>query len=249
MAEEKATEPFLTLIHIEVEGQEQLSSFRKRMFEYYFRLRLKYQLPVFSIGLFLHVGLEGMGWDSYEEHYLEDRVLHFQYRYIGLPALSAEEYFQKENVLAKALIALMAMPKERRLEIGKAAWRSLLQCPENIYRKYLLCDCVAAYLPKNDQERKLFEQALLSESDPGVRTMTTTLFEKIRQEGIEKGIEKGQREMLVLQLKTRFADLSPDIIQQIESAPVEEIQRWLLAIVQEKNLDEMGLHGDQGCDG
>jgi hypothetical protein len=57
---------------------------------YYVQLRRDTQLPVLPIGLFLRVGLDGIGWDAYEENFWEHRLLRFEYAYVGLPALEAE---------------------------------------------------------------------------------------------------------------------------------------------------------------
>jgi len=51
----------LTLVHVEVESRESVQAFRPRMFEYYVQLRRDSQLPVLPIGLFLRVGLDGIG--------------------------------------------------------------------------------------------------------------------------------------------------------------------------------------------
>ena len=64
----------VALIHIEVESRASTLPFRPRMFEYYVQLRRDTDLPVLPIGLFLRVGLDGIGWDAYEEHFWE----HFQ---------------------------------------------------------------------------------------------------------------------------------------------------------------------------
>ena len=55
------------LIHVEVESGESVQPLRPRMFEYYVQLRRDSQLPVLPIGLYLRVGLDGIGWDVYEE--------------------------------------------------------------------------------------------------------------------------------------------------------------------------------------
>src|SRR5262249_61602078 len=83
-----------------------------RMFEYYVQLRRDTSLPVLPIGLFLRVGLDGLGWDSYEEHFWEHQILRFDY--VGLPALDGEAYATGENLLGVALSALMRLPAERR---------------------------------------------------------------------------------------------------------------------------------------
>ena len=65
------------------------------------------ELPVLPIALYLRVGLEGVGIDVYEEHFHELRVLHFQYYYVGLPALAGEHYVAGDNWLGVALAALV----------------------------------------------------------------------------------------------------------------------------------------------
>jgi hypothetical protein len=47
----------------------------------------------------------------YEERFWELRPLHFEYLYVGLPALEALEYLQGDNWLGVA--ALMKIPRDR----------------------------------------------------------------------------------------------------------------------------------------
>ena len=87
-----------------------LSAFRPRMFEYYIQLRRDTGLPVLPIALFLRVGLDGIGWDAYEEHFWEQRIIRFEYTYVGLPALDGEPFATGENLLGVALSTLMRIP-------------------------------------------------------------------------------------------------------------------------------------------
>src|SRR5262249_47802434 len=82
----------VALVHVEVESRESTRDLRPRMFEYYVQLRRDLQVPVLPIGVFLRVGLDGTGWDAYEEHFWEHRVLRFEYAYVGLPALDGERH-------------------------------------------------------------------------------------------------------------------------------------------------------------
>lgn len=184
----------IALMHIEVEARESLLPLRYRLFRYSDLLEYKYQLPVLPIVLFLKVGKDGIGWDSYERWFWEHRLLQFSYPYIGLPALDAQQYLQKNNWLGVALSALMKIPTEQRLAVGREAWRRLIQCPENAYRRFLLCDCVDAYLPVDEQQRRDFEHLLLTEPDPEVRAMTKTLFDKYREEAMQEGRQEGLQE-------------------------------------------------------
>ena len=89
----------VALVHVEVESPDSAAAFRPRMFEYYIQLRRDTGLPVLPIALFLRVGLDGIGWDAYEEHFWEQRIVRFEYAYVGLPALDGEQYATGENLL------------------------------------------------------------------------------------------------------------------------------------------------------
>jgi hypothetical protein len=103
----EAAESWLALVHVEIEWADKVAPLRRRVFEYYELARRAYRLPVLPIGLYLRVGLEGVGWDVYEESFWEHRLLHFEYAYVGLPGLDAEHYVAGENLLGVALAALM----------------------------------------------------------------------------------------------------------------------------------------------
>src|SRR5207237_5017606 len=85
-------ESWLALVHIEIESPDKAAPLRPRMYEAYGHLRRQSGLPVLPIGLFLRVGLNGIGIDVYEEHFWELQTVCFQYLYVGLPALDAVHY-------------------------------------------------------------------------------------------------------------------------------------------------------------
>ena len=93
----------VALVHVEVESRDSVASFRPRIFDYYVQLRRDTGLPVLPMALLLRVGLDGIGWDAYEEHFWEQRIIRFEYAYVGLPALPAEPYATGENLLGVAL--------------------------------------------------------------------------------------------------------------------------------------------------
>ena len=55
----------------------------------------------------------------------------------------------------------MRVPRERRITLAAEAMQRLVHCPENAYRKTLLCECVSAYLPVDEEQRRQFEGLLL----------------------------------------------------------------------------------------
>ncbi len=150
---------WIVLIHIEVEADDRLTRLRPRMHDYYKGLRDRHHLPVWSLALYLKVGREGVGWDSYEEKIWDRRVLLFEYPYVGLPALDAADYVNRENILAVALAALMRVPDERRAELRAFALQRIGSSQENDVRKILLTDCVEQYLELNEEQQRVQEIA------------------------------------------------------------------------------------------
>ena len=108
---------------------------------------VKHDLPVLPIGLYLRVGLDGVGIDVYEEHFWDLRPVRFEYLYAGLPALDGVEYVEGDNWLGVALSALMRVPEERQVWLGAEALRRISAAPLTEQHRYLLGECVQNYLP------------------------------------------------------------------------------------------------------
>jgi hypothetical protein len=134
----------VALVHVEVETRKSAVVLRPRMFDYYVLLRRDTGLPVLPIGLFLRVGLDGVGWDTYEELFWEHRILRFDYAYVGLPALDAEQYVSGEHLLGVALSQLMRVPPERRAELFAEGLKRIVAARDNDWRRYLLRECLEA---------------------------------------------------------------------------------------------------------
>ncbi len=94
--------------------QRSAAAIRRRMFDYYVQLRRNHDCPVLPIAVYLRVGRDGIGVDSYTEDFGGLSVLRFQYLYVGLPALEAERYVAGPNWLGVALASLMRVPPAQR---------------------------------------------------------------------------------------------------------------------------------------
>lgn len=191
----------LTLILVEVESRDRATVLRKQIFEYRNFLQAKYNLPVLPLALYLHVGLEGIGWDVYEEWYWEERIEFFRFAYVGLPALDAFTYVQSDNLLGVALSVLMRVADDRRAELKAEAMQRAATSEHDEYRRYLLCECIEAYLPLEGPHLAEYEQLLLTPKYQEARM--------VGQTSTEKGILLGQRQLLEVQLTDRFGPLKP----------------------------------------
>lgn len=79
VGDDLSADHWLALVHVEIESADTVVPLRRRMFQYYEPLRVHHGLPVLPIGLYLRVGLNGIGWDSYEERFWGHRLVRFDY--------------------------------------------------------------------------------------------------------------------------------------------------------------------------
>jgi hypothetical protein len=203
------------------------------MFSYYEQLRRRHGLPVLPIALYLRVGLDGIGWDVYEEKYWDHRLVTFEYAYVGLPGLDGEQYVAGEQLLGVALTALMRVPPARRAEVYAEALRRLAEARENDYRRYLLFDCLEAYATLDELQTQELGVLLRTERYKGTQVMAITTF--------EKGIQQGQRTMLQKQLEARFGPLSPNARQRFERLSPERLEALALELLTAQSLQELDL--------
>jgi hypothetical protein len=246
-------EHWLALVHIEIESPDKAAPNRPRMFRSYVNLRAKYALPVLPIGLYLKVGLDGIGIDTYEEHFWELRAVHFQYLYVGLPALDALEYLHGDNWLGVALSALMKIPRDRAAWLGAEALRRITEAPLDDQRRFLLGECVQAYLPLDAAQQGEFERLVAGEPYKGVKAMNVTWFEKGEKIGVEKGekigvekgkkigAEEGRRDLLREQIEDRFGPLPAPILERLEKIPASELSRLGKTVLRAESLRDLGL--------
>ena len=197
------------------------------------QLRRDTGLPVLPIGLFLRVGLDGVGWDAYEEYFWEQRLLRFEYAYVGLPALDAQQYATGEHLLGAALSSLMRVPAARRAELYAEALRRIARSGENDYRRYLLAECLEAYAELDEVQKGRLQALLTTEPYQEVQPLMITTY--------ERGMIAERREMVRAQLQAKFGALSPNAQQRIEALSPEELRQLALDLLRAESLQELHL--------
>jgi hypothetical protein len=209
----------VALVHVEVESPDSAAAFRPRMYEYYTQLRRDTGLPVLPIALFLRVGLDGIGWDAYEEHFWEQRIIRFEYAYVGLPALDGEPYATGENLLGVALSALMRQSADRRAELYAEGLKRIAGSGENEFRRMLLAECLEAYAELDETQKERVQALLHTEAYQEVEPLMKTTYER----GIEEGRERAYHEVEPL-MKTTY---ERGIEQGIERGIEQGIERGI----------------------
>jgi hypothetical protein len=239
----------VALVHVEVESRPSVAAFRPRMFDYYVQLRRDTGLPVLPIALFLRVGLDGIGWDAYEEHFWEQRVLRFEYAYVGLPALDGAAYATGENLLGVALSALMRLPAEQRTELYAEGLKRIAGSAENDFRRFLLAECLEAYAELDEAQRDRLEALLQTEPYQEALPLMKTTYERgIEQgmergisQGIERGIELGERRAALRQMEAKFGPLTPQVKQQVEALSLQALAQLQIDLLSAQALEELHL--------
>ncbi len=229
------------LFHIEIESADTVEPFRKRMYHYFHFLTEEHGLNVLPIGVYLRVGLEGRGKDAYEVRVLNRTPLRFEYDYVGLPGLNGQEYLGQDNPLGIGLSALMRWPRKRRAQAAVEALDRIVAGQETPGRKMLLCECVQAYAPLEEDQRLELKSLLQQPQHEGVRSMVKTWFEEGEERGIEKGELKWKRDFLLYQLEAKFPGLSSKARQRVAEWPVETIMEAGRVLLTAQSLKDLGL--------
>jgi hypothetical protein len=223
----------VALVHVEVESRESAAALRPRMFDYYVQLRRDTGLAVLPIVLYLRVGLDGIGWDAFEEYFWDHRVIRFEYAYVGLPALDAESYASGENLLGVALSTLMRVPPERRAELYLEGLKRIAQSRENDYRRFLLAECLEAYTDLDQAQKERVQALVTTEQYQEVRPIMITTYERGRND---------ERRSVALRLLTlKFGPLSDAVKQRVAALSPEQLGQLVDDIVKLESLKELRL--------
>jgi hypothetical protein len=189
------------------------------------------------------------GWDAYEEHFWEHRVVRFEYAYVGLPALDGAQYATGENLLGVALSALMRRPDDRRAELYAEGLKRIASSGENDYRRFLLVECLEAYAELDDSQKERLQALLQTDPYQEVESLMKTTYERGIEQGIERGIEQviergieqGERRLTLRLMEAKFGPLSPKVKQQVEALSPEALTQLQLDLLNAKAIGELRL--------
>jgi hypothetical protein len=233
------------LVHVEVESGDSVADLRARMPRYHNMLRYKHDLPVLSGAVYLDVALQGRGWDEAVEEFWEEQLGLTRWPYLGLPGLGARAFVEGENLLGVAFSAKMRVEADQSGWLKARALQRIATAELNEHRRHLLMEFVEAYLPLEGPHLEQYQQLLLTVDFKEARMLGKTTFEL----GVEKGIEKGQLDLLRGQLEERFGVLSETARQRLEALPAERLGPLSRDLVRGKSLVEMGLEDAPGNPG
>ncbi len=176
-------------------------------------------------------------------------MLRFQYLYVGLPGLAAESYAAGDNWLGVALSALMKIPRDRAVELGRQALTRLRTADLLAQKRNLLEECVEAYLPVGADEMAAIHDTILKTPEEKIVYRNLTSYDlglaagrqEGRQEGREEGVRIGLIETMEAQLDTRFGSLSESTLTALRGKSTVELRSLLKSVLAAQSLAELGL--------
>ena len=100
-------------------------------------------------------------------------------------------------------------------------------------RRYLMCECVEAYLGLDGPHLEQFEHLLQTTKFKEAVKMVKTSYEKVREEQ--------QIRTLKRQLPKRFGPITDSIWKQIESMSIEQREQLAEDMMTAESLEQLGL--------
>ena len=168
--------------------------------------------------------------------------LSFQYIRCALPELKAEDYWNSTNLIARLCLNLMQWKQEQKLEVYARAVHGLTTLEPDPEKQLKYIDFIDIYSALDDNEMEQYQAQYPQESNS-----MATLSERLRAEGMEKGVmqgiqhgvQQGEAKALKKLIVLKFGDLPQWAEQQIERARLIELEAWLDGILTAKSLDEL----------
>ena len=192
------------LIHVEPQARRQ-TNFRRRMFTYFARFHEKYDLPVYPIALFSHRSTRREP-DEYRIDFPDLKVLAFQFRVVQLSRLKWRDFLDRMNPIVAALMSNMAMNPVERPLVKLACLRMLAKLQLDPARRRLISGFIDEYLQLTIEEKHEF-QAELAKLVPQEKESVMEIVTSWMKEGLEQGLEQGERTLLLRLLRKKLDGL------------------------------------------
>jgi hypothetical protein len=135
----------------------------------------------------------------------------------------------------------MRVPEDRRAWLKRTAMKRALEMPLSPWRKFLIGECVDAYLPWQGLQAAELESEPPGEAFREVRDMKGTFYGEGYEAGEKAGVVGGERRLLTRMLAMRFGPLSDAVRDRLGELPQEKLEELAERLLAARSLRELGL--------
>ena len=161
--------------------------------------------------------------------------LNFSYLSTALFATPARQYLNSHNIVARLTLPCMAYAPADKLAIYAAATRGLLELEPNPEQRLKYADFIDIYSALDDNELKRYQQHYAQEADA-----MTALSVRMREEGFQQGMQQGESELLLRQLRRKFGPQAAEQHRErIRQANLDTLERWSERILSAETPDDI----------
>ena len=172
--------------------------------------------------------------------------LNFRYLTCVLPDIPYELWQDSDNLVARLNLPNMRYPKTEKIHIYASAVRGLLDLEPSWHKQAKYIDFIDIYTQLTDNEQRLYHQHYPQEGN-AMMGFAQRYTEKGIQQGIEQGMKdgiqqgmlSGERQVLIRQLTRRFGPLPAAVLQQLEQAGTDQLERWADNVLDAPTLDDV----------
>tara|TARA_R110000823_G_scaffold29351_4_gene85211 strand:+ start:882 stop:1736 length:855 start_codon:yes stop_codon:yes gene_type:complete len=158
----------------------------------------------------------------------------FNYIRCALRELKAEDYWESDNLIARLCLSLMSWQQDQKLEVYARAVQGLSTLEPDPEKQLKYLDFIDIYTALDDNEMELYQQKYPQES-----TTMATLSERLRAEGMEKGMQQGEVTALRKLIALKFGALPGWAEDAIQNASPAEIEAWLERVLTADSLEKL----------
>jgi len=174
-----------------------------------------------------------------------DRHSYLEFRYLAcdLKRLSANDYKDSDNIVARLNLPNMAHPKQDRLAIYLAAQLGLLQIEPNPNKQRKYIEFIDYYANLSEEETLEFRTHYLNEAGEimGLGQIIRQECQVARQEGQQEGRQEESIALVTRLLRRKFGlhpELGP-LLVQLKTLPVEKLEDLAEAIFDRAEVSEL----------
>ena len=225
------------IFHIEAQSYSE-SRLSRRMFYYFARLHQNHVKDIYPIVIFSYDEPYRAEQNTFKIEFPTLKVLEFRFHAIQLNRLNWRDYLNRPNPVAAALMSKMKIAKRDRPKVKAECLRLLVTLQLDPAKTRLISKFVDTYLRLNAQEEQTFQAELdkIGVAQKEAIMQVTTSWE---ERGIETGIER-ERRSLVLRLLNRKVNTLPEQIQtQIEVLSFDQIGLLSEALLDFNSIDDL----------